>query len=218
MTDLSQVNIYKQSAPPPDSKLNTYWGALKHQLVALHKDYDHQSPPQLLSKYMRAIFRSLVDQTDFISALNTANSQPRGAYPWNEHLLREDDDMQLDLVTYFADYPTPIHDFHHLASINLVLKGSVHVQHYQSVTTPVSPHYPINKIVRKDDVTVHNSELYWLSPNHDTIQEIQAQSGRALLLRAWLYGADKVQNTNWYFPISPQNNQQFFAQRLKKLA
>lgn len=217
-TDIHRLQGEHKPIPnSPTTKASTYWEALKHQLFALSKNFNEKRRAQYLSKYMRALFRSLDDQPDFIYALHLANSKQRGAHPWNEHLLCKDDKMQLDLVTYFGDNPTPIHDFPHLASINLVLKGRVNVQHYQCVSTPVSPHYPIDKILRKESVNVENNEMYWLSPNEDTIQEIHAQSGRAVLLRAWLPDSQQKDDTNWYFPISPQNNQQFFAQRLKRL-
>jgi hypothetical protein len=164
-----------------------------------------------------ALYQALDEHPDFIYAVHVAKTQPRSNYPWNYQLLAKDSDMQLDMVSYFGDYPTPIHDFSPLAGANIVVSGKLRMQRYASVATSVSPHYPISKLRDMGTCVINTGETFVLSPGaDDTIQEMEAVCGRCVVLRAWLVDDKSMRSNHWYFPISPQNGDEFFVQRLKR--
>ena len=168
-----------------------------------------------LVNIMAALHRDLETKTPFLFALQQAQNTPRGDNAWSKQLLWQDDDMYLELITYFADYPTPIHDHPGSSIVNLLLSGRLSIEYYTTGHAALESSYPIAKIRRTETHTYGAYEASMCFPWQSNVQEIRAISERCVVLSAGVK-PDSKQENSWYLPISPQNTDNFFVQRLRR--
>jgi hypothetical protein len=192
------------------------WWEIKRDLFTLqqNKATDAQQAAQLIDRMM-ALHADLRGQPAFDRVVQSANTVSRGDNTWLKRLLFQDDDMYLQLITYFADYTTPIHDYPGLAIVNLPISGRMGVDYYHPGHAALGPAYPITKLRRTETHVYGIYEATLSFPWLDNIQEIRSITERCTVLSAGL-NPSGVAEKSWYLPISPQTNEAFFAQRLKR--
>ena len=195
---------------------SVFWREIKRILLEFQQNQAASAPQaEYLVKLMVALHRDLEAVPSFLFALHHANTEARGDGAWSKRLLLQDDDMYLQLVTYFADHATPIHDHPDLSSINLPLSGRLSIEYYATGHAALESTYPIAKLRRTETHTYGTYEASMCFPWQKNIQEIRAISERCVVLSAGLKPQSQPENS-WYLPISPQNTDNFFVQRLKR--
>jgi hypothetical protein len=193
-----------------------FWCNIKDILSAFEQNQAATTQQaEILVKLMAAMSENLQEIPIFMLALQHCNSVPRGESAWAKQVLFQDEDMYLELTTYFADYPTPIHDFPGMAMVNLPLAGRMCIEYYSAGHAALEPSYPIAKLRRTETHTYGALEASMCFPWQKNIQEIRAISDRCIVLSAGLK-SNRDEENSWYLPISPQNTTNFFAQRLKR--
>ena len=192
------------------------WREIKRILFAFQQTQT-ASPEQAeqLIKQMVALHGVVHDKPAFSYALQSANRVFRGDSAWIKRTLLQDDEMYLQLITYFADYSTPIHDYPDLAIVNLPLSGRMCIDYYHQGSSALESAYPIAKLRRTETHMYGVYEATIAFPWQKNIQEIRSITERCVVLSAGLLPVGKQENS-WYQPISPQNTDAFFAQRLKR--
>jgi hypothetical protein len=221
------MNISHDSQAFPDGNLNalplglddinmTLWQDIKSVLFAFRQNQAaNTNQAEYLVKLIAALHSDLEAKPSFIFALQNANTTPRGDAAWAKRLLWQDDESYLELITYFADYPTPIHDHPDLAIVNLPLSGRLCIEYYSTGHAALESSYPIAKIRRTETHTYGAYEASMCFPWQKNIQEIRSISERCVVLSAGLR-PNRKQVNSWYLPISPQNTDNFFVQRLTR--
>lgn len=192
------------------------WWEIKRILFAFQQNQaTHPEQAAQLIEAMLMLHAELSDKPAYGCALQHVNSVSRGDSAWIKRPLLLDDDMYLQLITYFADYSTPIHDYPGLTIVNLPLSGRICIDYYHLGHSAMESAYPIAKLRRAES---HNYGVYEATmsfPWQKNIQEIRSITERCVVLSAGLNPA-ATQEKSWYLPISPQNTEAFFAQRLKR--
>lgn len=193
-----------------------FWHEIKALLLAMQKNQaatTHEA--EILVKLVAEFHQDLQHKPSFIQVLNHANHVQRGDSAWIKCLLFQDDDMYLEVITYFAEYPTPIHDYPDSAIINLPLSGHINIDYYHNGHAALESSYPIAKLRRTETHVYAAYEANMCLPWQKNIQEIRSISERSVVFSIGLVPQQKQENS-WYLPISPQNTEAFFAQRLKR--
>lgn len=193
-----------------------YWLEIKRILLAFKQNQAAtREQAEYLVKLMTAMHSDLRDNPGFSFAWHRCQNVARGDSAWNKQNLLQDNEMYLELVTYFSDYPTPIHDYPDMATVHLTLSGRMSIEYYSAGHAALESSYPIAKLRRTETHTYGTLEASMCFPWQKNIQEIRALSERCIVLSAGLKASRQRENS-WYLPISPQNTQNFFAQRLKR--
>jgi hypothetical protein len=164
---------------------------------------------------LTALHRDLERKTPFMFALQMAHTAPRGEAVWRKRLLVQDDELYLELITYFSDYPTPIHDHPGSSIVNLLLSGRLGIEYYSTGHAALESAYPMAKIRRTETHSYGTYEATMCFPWQQNIQEIRSISERCVVLSAGLKSKGTQENS-WYLPISPHNTTNFFVQRLRR--
>jgi hypothetical protein len=194
----------------------TFWLKIKHILLTFRQNQAAtMEQVEYLVKLMAGVQADLQDTPAYIFALQYCAGVARGESAWTKRLLFQDDDMFMELVTYFADYPTPIHDYPGMAMVNIPLSGRMCIEYYSAGHAALEASYPIAKLRRTETHTYGAWEASMCFPWQKNIQEIRSISDRCIVLSAGLK-THHGQENSWYLPISPQNTANFFAQRLKR--
>ena len=194
----------------------TVWEEIKSILLAFEQNQAaNATQAECLIKLMAMLHGELEIKPPFLIALQHANTALRGDAAWTKQLLWQDDEAYLELITYFADYPTPIHDHPGLAIVNLPISGRLSIEYYSTGHAALESSYPIAKIRRTETHTYGAYEPSMCFPWQKNIQEIRSISERCVILSAGLK-PNRAQENSWYLPISPQNTGNFFAQRLRR--
>ncbi len=192
------------------------WQEIKSILLAFEQNQAaNANQAECLLKLIAILHGELEAKPPFLMALQNANTTPRGDAAWTKQLLWQDDESYLELITYFADYPTPIHDHPGLAIVNLPLSGRLSIEYYSTGHAALESSYPIAKIRRTETHTYGAYEPSMCFPWQKNIQEIRSISERSVVLSLGLR-PNRTQENSWYLPISPQNTGNFFVQRLRR--
>ncbi|WP_455211472.1 hypothetical protein [Kaarinaea lacus] len=192
------------------------WREIKNILQGFSQNQAaNASQAEYLVNLMAALHNYFDEKPLFLIAQQQAENTPRGDGAWSKQLLFQDDEMYLELVTYFSDYPTPIHDHPGSSMVNLLLSGRLCIEYYTMGHAALESSYPIAKIRRTESHTYGAFEASMCFPWQKNIQEIRAISERCVVLSAGLI-PDSTQENSWYLPISPQNTKNFFVQRLRR--
>lgn len=219
-TGLLSQSLIRSGFGKPQLNLNDIneglWWDIKRILFAFQQ-YQTTNPEQAaqLITAMIALHTELTDKPVFNDALQHACTVNRNDNAWIKQLLLQDDDMYLQLIVYFADYATPIHDYPGMANVNLPLSGRMCIDYYHLGRATLESAYPIAKLRRAETHVYGVYEATMSFPWQKNIQEIRSISDRCIVLSAGL-NATAFQEKSWYLPISPQNTEAFFAQRLKR--
>ena len=221
------MNINHDSQPTPGNDFSTptlelggvaarLWREIKNILIAFEQNQAaNANQADNLIQLMAGLHGELEATPSFLLALQLANTVPRGDAAWTKQLLWQDEESYLELITYFADYPTPIHDHPGSAIVNLPLSGRLSIEYYSTGHAALESSYPIAKIRRTETHTYSAYEANMCFPWQKNIQEIRTISERCVVLSAGLKPKSKQENS-WYLPISPQNTTNFFVQRLRR--
>ncbi|WP_455203820.1 hypothetical protein [Kaarinaea lacus] len=169
-----------------------------------------------LNQLMLALQQQLEEDAQYLYALHLASSSNRDDVPWTQQPLFRDGNVQLELITFFKNYNTPIHDYPSRAGVCFIVEGDIAIQHYENALSPISSQYPISKLIRMDLQQRRNCEIALLLPWENNIQEIRSLAPRSIVLRATMV-QDPQPDCHWYFPISARDSSHFFVQRLKRL-
>jgi len=192
------------------------WRKIKSILQAfVQNQAANTNQAEILVNLMASLHQNLDEKTPFLFALQQAKHTPRGDSAWSKQLLWQDNEMYLELITFFADYPTPIHDHPGSSIVNLLLSGRLCIEYYTTGHAALESNYPIAKIRRTETHTYGAFEASMCFPWQSNLQEIRAISERCVVLSAGLK-SDSKQENSWYLPISPQNTDNFFVQRLRR--
>jgi len=192
------------------------WREIKNSLFALVQNQAASAnQAEYLVNLLATLHRDLDKNPSLSFAFQYAHTAPKGDGAWSKQLLWHDSESYLELITYFADHPTPIHDHPGVAMVNLLLSGRLCIDYYSSGHAALESTYPIAKIRRTETHTYGTYEATMCFPWQKNIQEIRAITDRCVMLRAGLKPGDKQENS-WYLPISPQNTNNFFVQRLRR--
>lgn len=192
------------------------WREIKNVLQTFAQNQAaNANQAEYLVNLMAALHSDCDGKTPFLFALQQANNATRGDGAWSKQLLFQDDEMYLELITYFADYPTPIHDHPGSSIVNLLLSGRLCIEYYTNGHAALESSYPIAKVRRTETHTYGAFEASMCFPWQKNLQEIRAISERCVVLSAGLKPDGKQENS-WYLPISPQNTDNFFVQRLRR--
>jgi hypothetical protein len=193
-----------------------YWREIKRTLLSFRQNQAAtREQAEYLVILMTALHSDLQDKPPYMFAQHHCQSVARGESAWNRQNLWQDDDMYLELITYFADYPTPIHDYPDMATVNLMLAGRMCIEYYSAGHAALESSYPIAKLRRTETHNYGALEASMCFPWQKNIQEIRSISERCIVLSAGLK-TNRQRENSWYLPISPQNTENFFAQRLKR--
>lgn len=168
-----------------------------------------------IESQIQKFYGHLQGMSEFTYGLHIANTKERSNDPWLGQQLFNDGDMEVNLNVYFGDYPTPIHERARKIEAFIVLSGQAHIQHFTVVPTPIQSHYPIIKLCRGDSETLQHHDVCLLHSGINSVHEINPLTGRCVVLRISIFDSDKSIPC-WYFPISPQQNEEFFTQRVKQ--
>jgi hypothetical protein len=192
------------------------WLEIKSILLAFEQNQAaNANQAECLVTLMIALHNDLERKPPFSFAIQHASTAPRGDAAWAKLLLWQDDESYLELITYYADYPTPIHDHPGLAIVNLPLSGRLNIEYYSTGHAALESSYPIAKIRRTETHTYGAYEASMCFPWQKNIQEIRSISERCVVLSAGLR-PNREQENSWFLPISPQNTDNFFVQRLRR--
>jgi hypothetical protein len=192
------------------------WWDIKRILFSFqhHQSTDPAQAAQLINA-MVSFHADMRDKPPYMDALQYANTVNRGDSAWVKRLLLQDSDMYVQLITYFGDYSTPIHDYPELAIVNLPLSGRVCIDYYHLGHAALESAYPIARLRRIETHVYGVCEATMAFPWQKNIQEIRSITERSVVLSAGLIPTGSREKS-WYLPISPQNTDAFFAQRLKR--
>ena len=219
-TGLSSQHFIRRGFVEPQLSLNDIsydlWKDMKRILHAIQQTQSaHPDQAAGLINAMIALHADLQDKPAFDCAAHFDCTVNRGEGPWVKRLLLQDSEMYLQLITYFPEYSTPIHDYPGQTVVNLPLSGRMCIDYYHLGHAAMESAYPIAKLRHTES---HNYGVYEASmafPWQENIQEIRAVTERCVVLSVGLIPTEAT-DKSWYLPISPQNANTFFAQRLKR--
>ena len=200
--------------------INVSWDALKDSLYMYSI-----SAQQQLSQYESDLIRQtevfhthLEGVPEFVNDLNLSRLRNRNNNPWFWQTVMQDHYMQAGLMTVYADYTTPLHDYNNLAVISYILDGQVKLTRYQDQPSSITPYYPIARLVKTQEQLLTAGDIVITSPTTGNISEIQSFTDKSVILNVYLIKSLSELGA-WYFPITPkpiESNEVFFAQRIRR--
>lgn len=206
------------SQPKKDeSNWQTSWTRMKQSLMEQNSagNLAHNNAFLSIESQIHKFYQCLKNTREFNDGLHMANTKERSNDPWLGQQLFTDGDMEVNLNVFFGNFNTPIHDRARKAEAFIVLSGRAHLQHFAIVPTPIQSHYPIIKLSRGESETLEHHQVCLIHAGVNSVHEVDALTGRCVVLRISIFDTD-VNSPCWYFPISPQQNQEFFTQRVKQ--
>jgi hypothetical protein len=151
---------------------------------------------------------------EFEQIIYTAQNKPRRDYPWHRYELAYDDAMQIELVTVFGDYPTPLHSYDGPAGIIYIVQGKLRLCRYCELNHEISDFCAITKLQCQSMDTYQSTQCTLIDSISAPVVEMETDNARSIFFNIHL--KDHADHPHYFYYPSylSREKPEFFSRRV----
>jgi hypothetical protein len=195
--------------------LTYYWNNMKHSLQGYFVvERKSGRCAQRIGYQAREFVDKIQQLPEFEPIIYTAQNKQRNDYPWHRYELAYDEAMQIELVTVFGDYPTPLHSYDGPAGLLHVIQGKLTLYRYRELNHEVTEFSTITKLECQITNNYQSTQSTVVDSVATPVVQMQANSERSIFFNIHL--KDNVNHHHFfYYPCYGSREQpQFFTRRV----